>query len=109
MSDDSYYDENEEYDSLPLDADEVEERQSKKFLEIFENKIDKNHDVKKESRKLETIFFVADILNTHLHNDKAFKVAVNFMKDLPCFKDKFENLSKHLIKQCLLKMQIHIH
>ena len=72
MSDDSYYDECENIDSLPLNNDELEEENNKKYMSIIEPKSKDNKElinIQKESKKLETVFFVADILNMHLHND----------------------------------------
>lgn len=114
-SDESYYDEDEVFDTSCLTKQEehqraiMDKKQKVKTKVSFERKLklDKYH-LESQARNLARIGQISESLNAPKLQDRHVSMMIEFMKKMPCFEGRFVLDNKMSRKNCLEKMKIKI-
>ena len=87
MSDDSYYDEIEDYELAAINESEIQLKntQTKRKLNQSASKAVMKRQLEQNTNKMLKIFEVADLLNEKVLQDSKISYLSNFMKNMPAF------------------------
>ena len=90
-SDDSYYDEVEEYEFAAINEAEIQEKRAETNTNLNEaaTKVVMQRKLQQDSVKMQVIFEVADLLSAKHLPDHKIGFLKNFMQNFPAFKGHF--------------------